>query len=117
MNESEHVLVGERVALDPLRRNLAESCRRSINDLEVRRGLVNVRLYALQAEEAWLDDAIARNAGLDPSRRTSPSTTSPTARRWAPARCSSCRGGWTARRSGSCSATGAAAAWAPRPPR
>jgi diamine N-acetyltransferase len=68
MNETDHILVGEKAALGPLRKDLAEHYRQWINDVEVRRGLVNVGLYALEAEEAWLDDAIAKNAAPEPEQ-------------------------------------------------
>jgi diamine N-acetyltransferase len=68
MTDDDHVLVGERVALGPLRKDLADTYRRWMHDLEVRRGLAHASVYALQAEEAWVDDAIEKNAALQPEQ-------------------------------------------------
>ncbi|MEA2395343.1 MAG: hypothetical protein QOJ82_3234 [Solirubrobacteraceae bacterium] len=68
MIETDHVIEGERVALGPLRRDLAERYRSWIHDLDVRRGVLNPGVYALQAEESWIDESIAKCAGLQPEQ-------------------------------------------------
>jgi diamine N-acetyltransferase len=66
MDAPDYVLEGERVALGPLRKDLADRYRRWVHDLEVRSGIVTVGVYALEAEEAWVEEAIARCAGAQP---------------------------------------------------
>ena len=68
MDAPDYVLEGERVALGPLRKDLADSYRRWVHDLDVRNGILTVGIYALEAEEAWVDEAIAKCAGAAPSR-------------------------------------------------
>jgi diamine N-acetyltransferase len=62
----DHVIEGERVALGPLRRDLADMYRRWIHDLDVRAGITTAAVLALEAEQAWIDEAIAKNAKPDP---------------------------------------------------
>jgi hypothetical protein len=52
MDAPDYVLEGERVALGPLRKDLADRYRRWLHDLEVRNGILTVGVYALEAEEA-----------------------------------------------------------------
>jgi len=52
------VLEGERVALGPLRKDLADRYRRWIHDLDVRTGILTVGIYALEAEEARGDELL-----------------------------------------------------------
>jgi diamine N-acetyltransferase len=66
MDAPDYVLEGERVALGPLRKDLADRYRRWVHDLEVRTGILTVGVYALEAEEAWVEEAIARCAGAQP---------------------------------------------------
>jgi diamine N-acetyltransferase len=66
MDAPDYVLEGERVALGPLRKDLADRYRRWIHDLEVRTGILTVGVYALEAEEAWVEEAIAKGAGAQP---------------------------------------------------
>lgn len=54
------------MALGPLRKDLADRYRRWIHDLEVRTGILTVGVYALEAEEAWIEEAIAKCAGASP---------------------------------------------------
>ena len=68
MDAPDYVLEGERAALGPLRKDLADTYRRWVNDLEVRNGILNPGLYALEAEEAWVDEAIAESAGRHPQQ-------------------------------------------------
>ena len=55
-------LEGERVALGPLRKDLADPYRRWVHDLDVRGGILTVGVYALEAEEAWVEETIAKCA-------------------------------------------------------
>jgi RimJ/RimL family protein N-acetyltransferase len=66
MTEPDHVLAGERVALGPLRLDLADTYRRWIHHPEVRRGILSVGVFALEAEEDWVRDTIGRCAGPQP---------------------------------------------------
>jgi diamine N-acetyltransferase len=68
MDASDSVLEGERVALGAVRTDLADTYRRRLHDLEVRNGILNPGLYALEAEEAWVDQAIAECAGRQPKQ-------------------------------------------------
>jgi RimJ/RimL family protein N-acetyltransferase len=68
MSDPDHVLEGERVALGPLRTDLADTYRRWVHDLEVRRGILTAGLYALEAEEEWVRETIAKCAGQAPEQ-------------------------------------------------
>ncbi|HEX5901198.1 MAG TPA: GNAT family protein [Solirubrobacteraceae bacterium] len=68
MDAPDYVLEGERVALGPLRTDLADTYRRWLHDLDVRNGILNPGLYALEAEEAWVEEAIAECAGRYPKQ-------------------------------------------------
>jgi diamine N-acetyltransferase len=68
MDAPDYVLEGERVALGPLRKDLADTYRRWLHDLDVRSGILNPGRYALEAEEAWVDEAIAESAGRQPKQ-------------------------------------------------
>ena len=66
MSEPDYVLVGERVALGPLRTDLADTYRRWIHDLDVREGLVTVSILAIEAEEKWVGETIEKSAHPQP---------------------------------------------------
>jgi diamine N-acetyltransferase len=66
MDAPDYVLEGERVALGPLRTDLADSYRRWVHDLDVRSGILTVGVYALEAEEAWVQETIAKCGGASP---------------------------------------------------
>jgi diamine N-acetyltransferase len=66
MDAPDYVLEGERAALGPLRKDLADSYRRWMHDLDVRGGILTVGVYALEAEEAWVDETIAKCVGPQP---------------------------------------------------
>jgi hypothetical protein len=66
MDAPDYVLEGERVALGPLRKDLADRYRRWIHDLDVRTGILTVGIYALEAEEAWVEETIAKCGGVAP---------------------------------------------------
>jgi diamine N-acetyltransferase len=55
-----------RVALGPLRRDLAAAYARWINQLEVRRGLDYQGIASPQSQEKWVDDNIERGAKREP---------------------------------------------------
>ena len=61
------IVVGERVALGPLRRDLAETYARWVNDLEVRHGLQFAGVMTPQSEETFLDDLIKDMAERQPT--------------------------------------------------
>ena len=60
------IVVGERVALGPLRRDLAETYARWVNDLEVRHGLMNAGLATAPSEEAWVEESAKKMAQREP---------------------------------------------------
>jgi RimJ/RimL family protein N-acetyltransferase len=66
MPDPDYVLQGERVALGPLRVDLADTYRRWVHDPEVRAGIVVPGIYALEAEEDWVRETIAKCAGPAP---------------------------------------------------
>jgi RimJ/RimL family protein N-acetyltransferase len=70
MDAPDYVLEGERVALGALRKDLADTYRRWLHDLDVRSRVLNPGLYALEAEEAFVDQAIAESAGRKPNQST-----------------------------------------------
>ena len=63
----EYLIEGERAALGPLRRDLAETYARWVNRIEVRQGLSNLGIYDRQAEEAWLEETARNNGQVQPS--------------------------------------------------
>jgi diamine N-acetyltransferase len=66
MDAPDYVLEGERVALGPLRKDLADSYRRWVHDLDVRTGILTVGIYSLEAEEAWVEETNAKCGGPAP---------------------------------------------------
>jgi RimJ/RimL family protein N-acetyltransferase len=66
MSEPDYVLEGDRVALGPLRVDLADTYRRWIHDPEVRSGILMPGIYALEAEEDWVRETIAKCVGPAP---------------------------------------------------
>jgi diamine N-acetyltransferase len=62
MTDAEYLIEGERVALGPLRRDLAETYARWLNRPDVRVGLSHLGILERTTEEAWLDEALKRNA-------------------------------------------------------
>jgi diamine N-acetyltransferase len=66
MDAPDYVLEGERVALGPLRKDLADRYRRWVHDLDVRSGILTVGIYALEAEETWVEETIAQCGGVAP---------------------------------------------------
>lgn len=64
--EPDFIVVGERVALGPLRRDLAPTYARWMNQLEVRRGLDYLGVATPEGQEKWVDDSIERGAKREP---------------------------------------------------
>jgi diamine N-acetyltransferase len=62
------VVVGERVALGPLRRDLANLYARWLNDLDVRRGLDFLGLATSEDQEKWAAENLERSAKWEPDR-------------------------------------------------
>src|SRR3954452_20514178 len=67
MDEPDLILVGERVALGPLRRDLAALQARWMNSLDVRSGLQQAGLVTQQTEEAWIDGTAPAGAERQPT--------------------------------------------------
>jgi diamine N-acetyltransferase len=60
------IVVGDRVALGPLRRDLAPVYARWWNEREVRRGLDYLGVSNPRAQEKWVDDNLERSAEHEP---------------------------------------------------
>ena len=65
---AEHLIEGERAALGPLRRELAQTYADWMNRVDVRSGLAHLGVYDLEAEQAWLADASKASAERRPSQ-------------------------------------------------
>jgi diamine N-acetyltransferase len=65
-HEPDFIVVGQRVALGPLRRDLAASYARWMNQLEVRRGLVQMGIATPESQEKWVEENIERGAKREP---------------------------------------------------
>lgn len=64
--EPDFVVVGERVALGPLRPDLAPTYARWMNQLEVRRGLDYLGIASPESQEKWVQENLERSAEGDP---------------------------------------------------
>ena len=62
----EFLVVGEKVALGPLRRDLADVYARWMNQFEVRRGLVHRGIATPQSQEKWVEENIEKSAKRHP---------------------------------------------------
>src|SRR3954454_12957291 len=60
------IVVGERVALGPLRRDLATDYARWWNQLEVRRGLDFLGVASEESKLKWVEGALEKSAKSDP---------------------------------------------------
>src|SRR4051794_13417937 len=60
------IVVGERVALGPLRRDLAATYARCVTHLEVREGIGQMGIVTPVTEEKWVDEEIAKGAERPP---------------------------------------------------
>ena len=82
-DEPDLLAVGERVALGPLRTDLAGHYARWINQTEVKDGTGALGIVTPEAEREWLESGVKEGPRGDRSRPASPSTTAATWRRWA----------------------------------
>ena len=64
--EPDLIVVGDKVALGPLRRDLASTYARWVNQLEVRRGLDHRGIATRESEEKWVDDSNKEGAEREP---------------------------------------------------
>lgn len=64
--EPDFIVVGEKVALGPLRRDLAADYARWLNDPEVRSGLNQMGVATPQSQEAWVEQNLERGAKSEP---------------------------------------------------
>ena len=87
-DEPDFIVVGEKVALGPLRRDLAADYARWRNQLEVRRGLGYQGVATPQSQENWVDDNLKRGAKGSHQGSSSRSMTTATPRRSVPPGCS-----------------------------
>jgi diamine N-acetyltransferase len=67
-NEPDFIVVGEKVALGPLRADLAATYARWMNQLEVRRGLDRMGIETPQSQEKWVQENIEKGAKREPER-------------------------------------------------
>jgi diamine N-acetyltransferase len=65
-SQPDFVVVGERVALGPLRKDLAADYARWLNQPEVRRGLDQLSLATPESQEKWVEENIAKGAEREP---------------------------------------------------
>jgi len=65
-DEPDFIVVGEKVALGPLRRDLAATYARWRNQLEIRRGLDYQGIATPQSQAKWVDDNLERGAKREP---------------------------------------------------
>jgi RimJ/RimL family protein N-acetyltransferase len=65
-SEPDFIVVGEKVALGPLRRDLAAAYARWMNQLEVRRGRDYLGVATAGSQEKWVDDNLEQGAEFEP---------------------------------------------------
>jgi RimJ/RimL family protein N-acetyltransferase len=65
-HEPDFIVVGDRVALGPLRRDLATDYARWMNELEVRRGLDHMGIATPDSQEKWVEDNLERGSKREP---------------------------------------------------
>src|SRR3954467_5205320 len=65
-HDPDFIIVGEKVALGPLRRDLAAAYARWMNQLEVRRGLDQMGVATPESQEKWVEDNLERGAKSEP---------------------------------------------------
>jgi diamine N-acetyltransferase len=63
----EYLIEGERAALGPMRRDLAETYASWLNRVEVKSGLLFLGILDRASEEAWLEEAAKANGTPEPS--------------------------------------------------
>jgi diamine N-acetyltransferase len=64
--EPDLIVVGERAALGPLRRDLAPSYARWANQIDARRGLDRLGIATPDSEEKWVEDNLKQGAEREP---------------------------------------------------
>jgi diamine N-acetyltransferase len=65
-HDPDFIVVGEKVALGPLRPDLAADYARWMNELEVRRGLDHLGIATPQSQEKWVEENLERGAKGEP---------------------------------------------------
>jgi RimJ/RimL family protein N-acetyltransferase len=65
-HEPDFIVVGEKVALGPLRRDLAAAYARWMNQPEVRRGLDQMGIATPESQEKWVEVNLERGAKSEP---------------------------------------------------
>src|SRR3954454_2571902 len=65
-HEPDFIVVGDKVALGPLRRDLAADYARWMNQLEVRSGLDHMGIATPESQERWVQDNLERGAKREP---------------------------------------------------
>ena len=65
-HEPDFIVVGEKVALGPLRRDLAAVYARWMNQLEVRRGLDQMGVATAESQEKWVEENLEKGAKREP---------------------------------------------------
>jgi len=65
-HQPDFVVIGEKVALGPLRPDLAATYARWMNQLEVRRGLDQLGVATQQSQEKWVEENIEKSAKRAP---------------------------------------------------
>jgi diamine N-acetyltransferase len=68
--DPEYLIEGERVALGPLRRDLAATYARWLNNLDTRAGLAHLGILERTTEETWIDETLKSDAGHHPRTAT-----------------------------------------------
>ena len=68
--EPDYLIAGERVALGPLRRDLADTYARWLNDVDTRNGLSHLGILEEKTEETWIDETLKSDAGHHPRTAT-----------------------------------------------
>jgi diamine N-acetyltransferase len=63
----EYLIEGERAALGPMRRDLAQTYVTWLNRVEVKSGLTHLGILTPESEEAWIADTAKANGELEPS--------------------------------------------------
>jgi diamine N-acetyltransferase len=66
-HEPDFIVVGERVALGPLRRDLAASYARWMNQSEVQRGLGHMGIATPESQEKWVQENLETGAKREPA--------------------------------------------------
>ena len=66
ISEPDFIVVGAKVALGPLRRDLAASYARWMNQLDVRHGQVQLGIATPQTQEKWVEENVESGAEREP---------------------------------------------------